>query len=74
MWSAYSNLIDIKIEKLVYMILLVSYTRYGPLAGPTSTTWHYSPTLTTFEVVNDFKWKSHKHEGYRTHQDLHFVL
>jgi hypothetical protein len=30
MWSAYSNLIDIKIEKLLYMILLVSYTRYGP--------------------------------------------
>jgi hypothetical protein len=30
MWSAYSNLIDIEIEKLLYMILLVSYTWYVP--------------------------------------------
>jgi hypothetical protein len=30
MFSDYSNLIDIKVEKLLFRILLVSYTRYGP--------------------------------------------
>jgi hypothetical protein len=27
MWSTYSNLIDIKIEKILYMILLISYLK-----------------------------------------------
>jgi hypothetical protein len=27
MWSTYSNLIDIKIEKKLYMILLISYLK-----------------------------------------------
>jgi hypothetical protein len=72
-WSAYSNIIDIKIEMLLYKILLVTLGTVPP-AGPTSTTWHCSPTLKTFEAVNDFRWKSLKYKSYRTHQDLHFVL
>jgi hypothetical protein len=30
MWTTYSNIIDIKRAKLIYRILLVSYTWYGP--------------------------------------------